>query len=262
MNALPQLATFDGWVRWVFDHPVADHEWYWDDKEWPDANNEWPYKSGIALPAAASVLQHMTQLFESPTRLIGEYSLAQLNQGLWFIASGMWRPMTTIADADLPLADRQRCVRSFESLYRLLFAAHCDDRLSHGVSETSNPLNTVCYMWWDLLPYGDFVRLVDDEGRDGDWRDLEDLDSLHEKVDDAELASLRPIHETMLDTMSRILQHDHIACREGALHGLGHFHEHYPVEVEKIIRTFLQESHVPDSVLRAYAEAAAKGAVQ
>ncbi len=61
--------------------------------------------------------------------------------------------------------------------------------------------------------------------------------------------------------MRRTLDLSSDACRESALHGLGHWHLEYPQQVEAIIDRFL-DSH-PDlrSELKAYARAARKGRV-
>lgn len=256
--SVPEPRTFDEWVRWIFDHPVADYEWYWDENEWPEGNNTWPYRGWEALPEAAAVLSHMVRLFENPAQLVDQYSLAQLGQGLWFLASGAWRQMTIITDTDFPLADRQRCIRSFESLYRLLFSRHCDDAMS-SERTPGNPLNSPCYMWWDLLPWGELRRLRNEH--ELGHRPFSDEEMKAFYVDEAELARQRPIHLTMLETMQSILRIDHLACREGALHGLGHLHEFYPEEVMQIIEQFLRSEPSLDAGIRRYAENAGRGAI-
>lgn len=78
-----QLAnlTFEGWLAYVFDHPVDDskREWYWDvdADEW----NEEP----------ADGIQFLTQAFENADQVFQPFSDAQLKQGLWYIADNSAR---------------------------------------------------------------------------------------------------------------------------------------------------------------------------
>jgi hypothetical protein len=51
------------------------------------------------------------------------------------------------------------------------------------------------------------------------------------------------VHQTALETMQRTLALDSIACQEGALHGLGHWHRHHPVQVEEIIDGYTSAPH-------------------
>src|SRR5439155_17455989 len=105
-------------------------------------------------------------------------------------------------------------IASIESLFEKLFARVCTDHLSHldrrDVPASVNPINVVCYMWWDLFP-----RL--DEPDDPSWRELD---------------------ETILDVLRGILSLSSIACRESALHGLGHWYVLSPDRVETIVDEF------------------------
>jgi hypothetical protein len=80
-------------------------------------------------------------------------------------------------------------------------------------------------------------------------------------VDPDSLLKSAEEHRAMLDTMERILTLPSVACREQALHGLGHFHKHRPREVERIIDGFLaRETNIPDE-LRSYSQRARAGKV-
>jgi len=62
--------------------------------------------------------------------------------------------------------------------------------------------------------------------------------------------------------MAQTLEIDHVACLEGALHGLGHWHVYCPAEVEHIIDEFLAErSNLPSDLLE-YARDARIGGVE
>src|SRR5687768_14354143 len=47
------------------------------------------------------------------------------------------------------------------------------------------------------------------------------------------------LNAAALSVMTETLNIESIACRESALHGLGHWHDVYPAEVELIIDRFL-----------------------
>lgn len=96
--------------------------------------------------------------------------------------------------------ERQRGIRAIAALFTRLFARRCSNHLSHFDEKGASPLNSACYMWWDLFPT---------------WGQPED--PVEAKLD-AEL----------LAVMSQILAIDSLPCQESELHGLGHWHMHYP----------------------------------
>ena len=51
------------------------------------------------------------------------------------------------------------------------------------------------------------------------------------------------------------------ACRESALHGLGHWQRMYPKQVEQIVDSFIAENPAMRSGLRVYADNARSGNV-
>jgi hypothetical protein len=57
-----------------------------------------------------------------------------------------------------------------------------------------NPLNSICYMWWDIFPT---MGQTDNE-------------AYHQR------------DQLLLNVIRKTLDLDSDACREGALHGLGH----------------------------------------
>ena len=62
------------------------------------------------------------------------------------------------------------------------------------------------------------------------------------------------------DGQTLALRHD--ACRESALHGLGHWHRAYPAETERIIDDFLATNQGIREELLRYALAARSGCIQ
>lgn len=217
--------TFEEWGIFVFDHPV-DHsrlEWFWDiDADWGDG------------PAALTV-DFLTQAFESSKRVFEPYTDSQVNQGLWYLASNACSDhMLALMDAGVPWPARVRCIRSFEALYEACFARRrCTPHLSHLDEPGAGPLNSVCYMWWDIMP-------VAGQPADPARKDMD---------------------RAILQVMGAALQLDSIACQESALHGLEHWHLYYPNQVEEIIQGYLRRNKSLPESLQKYALSALSGCV-
>ncbi len=216
--------TFEQWLTYIFDHPVNESmlEWYWAaDADWWDG------------PAALTV-EFLTRAFENAAALFQPYSDAQLNQGLWFIASNACsNHMFALLDPGVAWSARQRCVRSMHSLYEQCFARRSTRHLGHLDEAGANPLNSVCYMWWDILPIAPQPNNPDQTGPDRE----------------------------ILSVMESTLQLDSLACQESALHGLGHWQHDYPRRVTEIIDAFLRRHTELREDLRTYALSAYRGCV-
>ena len=164
------------------------------------------------------------EVFEHPATLLAPYPDESINQALWDVSCNAFDALT---DAHIEWSARRRFIDSFEPLYRDLFAAHCQPVLGHR-SEAGSALNSSCYMWWDLLWYHEHDPRTDD---------------------------------ACLESMRSILAIDHVACQEGALHGLGHWHQRHSAEVEGIIDEYLQRNPRLCEELRKYAGSARAGRV-
>jgi hypothetical protein len=88
-------------------------------------------------------------------------------------------------------------------------------------------------MWWDLIP-------------------------ISGKPDDPERSEF---DREILGVMESTLQLDSIACRESALHGLGHWQHEYPQRVGEIIDAFLMSHRELRKELETYAVNAYTGYV-
>lgn len=225
--------TFDRWVKHIFDHPEPDNMPLWYFRDDADIWN------GLVVPDVT--VSYLTRLFENIRQIAKPYTDAQLNQGLWFVASnGCSDFMFALNDERVPLAERLRCVESIYTLYETLFAPRCTPILSHRLrglpdDPAHNALNSVCYMWWDLTPIGG-------------------------PTDDPEFTVF---NAACLDVMRRTLMLDSIACQEGALHGLGHwsYYEPHRAQISSIIDQFLAANPNIDSQLKTYALSAKSGCV-
>jgi hypothetical protein len=132
--------------------------------------------------------------------------------------------MFALMDESVPWSTRQRCISSIHLHYEQCFARRCSPHLSHLDEPGANPLNLVCYMWWDLMP-------------------------ISGKPDDP---ARRELDDAILQVMESTLQLDSLACRESALHGLGHWQHAYPERVGEIIDSFsMSQPELPEK-LQAY----------
>lgn len=178
------------------------------------------------------LLRHVTDLFEQAGSLLGRFSDEQLNQGFWFLLDpGDGDQLRPCLDPALPAVDRARAVRATATLFAEVFAPRCTPALSYLDEEGDGALNLSCYMWWDHGPF-------------------------HPDVE-------QPVALACLDAMERTLAIPHDACRESALHGLGHFQTAGPLEERRrgIVTDFLRADLDLRRELREYAEAALIGAV-
>jgi hypothetical protein len=178
------------------------------------------------LESDQTTLLMLTQVLENPATLLRPYSDEALSQAFWDLSSEAFPIVHNVA-IDWTL--RHRFIRSFEILFRELFAARCTPTLGHW-SEVGSALNSACYMWWDF----------------GCWWMEPD-----------------PLTPAFLESMRSILAIDHVACQESALHGLGHWHGRHAhgAAVENIIDEFLKNEPHLSELLRVYAGAARCGCV-
>jgi hypothetical protein len=212
--------SLDAWIRYVFDHPVADPAWHFD----IDA----PYHELSAADSARLI----AETFEQSGALLRSFTDAQLNQGFWFLVnSGSSDYLCCLTDASVSWPARRRTLRSFVPLFRDLMATRCAPTLSHLDERGATPLNSACYMWWDLLPVGW------EAGR-----------------------TPEPIHAEMLIVLGELLALPHDACRESALHGLGHLALFHP-EAVRVIDVFLSATGGVRPEVLAYARQARTGCI-
>ena len=215
--------SFEEWVVHVFDHEGSGPEWYFD----PDCD----FWDG----PADNTIEYITRLFTDPMRYLQSYTDEQLGRGLWFLVSnGASDQMFALLDSAVLLETRLKCVRSFCDLFGKLFAKKCSSHLSHVDEPGANPINVVCYMWWDLFPVAG-------------------------SPDDA---AGQALNRTILDVMEHSLNLDSIACQESALHGLGHWMRTYQEQVHEIIDSFLAGHPAVRPELQNYARQARDCCIQ
>ena len=222
-------ASFDEWLTYLFDRPDSGgpgKHWSFDED---DSAPGWGLED-------QDTVRFMTRTYEDPGYWIRKFSMNQIADGLAYT----WNPSLSnlghlLRDEIIPWDLRRRAIRSLVPLYEGCFQKLCDPGLSHLGEFASNPLNGVCYMYWDVCP-----GLAHPEKPENHDIDAE-----------------------CLGVMAATLQIDHDACRESALHGLGHWWHAYPSRVRSIIEDGLRAGrrHIRPELLN-YAADASEGAVQ
>ncbi|HVW07480.1 MAG TPA: hypothetical protein VHC90_02805 [Bryobacteraceae bacterium] len=175
----------------------------------------------------------MAAIFERAGELLTDFSDAQLDQGFWYLMGAFGWP-SVLVNEGTPAAMRLRVLRSFVPLFEKVMAVRCTPDLGHLCEDGGIALNSSCYMWWDLLDLNLTAK---------DWIEF-----------DPEV--------TMV--LRRILAIQHDACRESALHGIGHLIERYGADSEalpQIIDEFLHKTPGMRPELAAYAANARRGCV-
>jgi hypothetical protein len=180
-------------------------------------------------PQGREFLVWLTHLSNHAEAYLGKYSRVQVGKGLWRLISNL-SPLPDIFDPATPRDVRLNCLRSFWRIFEY-FDRHCLRQTSHNRDEIDE-LNAICYMWWDCFP---------------SWG----------HPDKPEMAEM---DDLCLKLMEAILRLPNPACQESALHGLSHWHLHYPERCAASINEYLVFCN--DDELQAYAEEAREGGVQ
>ena len=216
---------FGEWIRFCFDRPVTNPSWHWA--------SEYDYLDDTS---PSTSIEFLTALFSAPAQNLGGFTDAQVNQGLWFLISSSSSPyIEALFSDEVDWEKRRTCIDAIAILFREYFSKRCIEKLSHsdldGSLTIESPLNSICYMFWDLIP----------------WHS--------DRAD-------RKVYERYLDVIESILMEDNTACHESALHGLGHSVGEYPERVERIIDRFLTDRIWIQEDLRQYALKARAGDIQ
>ena len=256
--ARSQAPAFRDWLRYVFDRPVPEDSsdaWYWHH----DAA-AWDYSTD-----PPTIVSYLGQLFEGAAALLQPYADGQVAQGLgYLINNSLSNSMFPLMDPDVPWAERQRAICAMYVVFERIFDPKCSPHLSHARTESDslmNPLNGVCYMWWDVCPL---------QGHAGPTAEEDFILATEELVDSGPRVDphAADLEAEILGILARTLALENVACQEAALHGLGHRHHKHATQVEVIVDTYLQR-HFPTwppdeqgESLRGYALAARVGRVQ
>ncbi|BAW95367.1 hypothetical protein NIES970_02720 [[Synechococcus] sp. NIES-970] len=175
---------------------------------------------------APQTYRYTAQFFAEANGLLNEISPEELNKIFWFLSHDVLNVQPEHYP-DLPIW--QDYLGAIKILFRDLFNIHCAPVLGHRDEQPTTPLNSACYMWWDILPV---------------WHSDENCRFA--------------IQSLCLEVMTFCLSLGNLACKESALHGLGHWYHFAPREVERIIQE--GDRHIPPP-LKNYAKSAQCGCV-
>ena len=148
-----------------------------------------------------TIVEYMTQLFSKFGQIAPNYSLPQLNQGIWNLLGENLGLYAILWDSSVSLVKRLDCIRSMYNVY------------SDFVAISDVEIMENCFsMWWDLLGQGFWwqLKLYEAGTKMGDVRSLD--------------SESRVLLDVMFETLNRILQLPDSRTQQFALHGLGHLH--------------------------------------
>jgi hypothetical protein len=217
--------SYTDWIDYVFDHAVPFYEqaWYFESGE------DW------WNPQPEQAIDYLTRLFEKPEPLVEQFADNQIGQGLYYLVdNGAGAYCRFLIDGTVPIKARVACISAMRTLFARLFQPRCAPVLSHQDEPGGNPLNRICYMWWDIAPLG-----ATSKPRQSD-----------------------PIHDACLGIMRDTLRLPNPACQESALHGLGHWARAYPEFTAATINDYVAANPNLRPELVRYAQAARTGCIQ
>jgi hypothetical protein len=211
---------FDEFVSFIFERPDDHREWYFD----PELVNP-------ELNADTAV-QFSSRVFSDIQAYTNQFTEGQLSLGLNYLINPSCSSYCySFLDNSVSERSRSSAIASMYDVFKYVFTRIASEIPSHNVHTPPYSYNYICYMWWDVFPRHGIPM----------QRDLKRID------------------EVILETLRNILLLDSIACKESALHGLGHWHAAYPEFVEQIIDSMSPGIPVQ---LKKFARNARAGSVQ
>jgi hypothetical protein len=184
-----------------------------------------------AEPAPKVAAAHLARLYANAESILSRYPDERAAAGLKYLSNPSLSNYSHAAlDAGIPAGERAGIVLSMRPLFSDYFERHCSRHLSSLSEPGASALNGVCYMWWDSFP-------------------------LHDEARDPVLA------DAVFSVISSALRLSNDACRESALHGLGHWAASRPEQVAGLIDGFLATTPNLRPELVDYARAARKGTI-
>jgi hypothetical protein len=212
---------YQEWISYVFDHTVTDPQWYF----------------GADAPGFEGTEEDYAELIRDTFSRSGadlvRFSDAQVNQGIWFLASPTGSDFIfSLRDGTAPTPKKIAGIHSIYDLYRDCFAERCTQTLGHIDETGASERNPICYMFWDVCP-------------------LSYLEGANEKA---------MLEEAVFWVLEKTIELPHRACIEAGLHGLGEVAYRYTERVQVVVDRFLTGTEI-DPVLRGYAERARAGCV-
>lgn len=212
---------YQEWLKSLFDHDEAEGDWRFDSEV-----------TAVTV-TAEQVVAFVTRMLRNFEGDVAPYSDWQIAMGLDYVFNNACSDYAFhLRNEPVPLEQRLAAIGAIKVLYDTCFDTRCEPALGH-LSEEGNPLNDICYMFWDTSPLG-YCEDCPDKAA---------------------------LYKATTGVMEYALGRENIACIESGLHGLGHLAPYYPPARDIIQRFLRQVKDVDQSVLE-YAEAAREGCIQ
>ena len=212
--------TYEEFVEFLYQRHEDDKEWY--------------FAEGFMPPELNSETQVLfaTQIFKNAEAYAKTFTERQFCLGLNYLINpaASWHCYSYL-ESSVDEAVRLSVFDSMYDVFSLVFDQRCRETVSNRADLPSATYSYMCYMWWDVFP-----------------RHGIPFESYLQETD-----------RTIQSLLARLLTLESVACKESALHGLGHWHAAFSDFVEETIaRASLQ---IPES-LKEYAKRAGTGDVQ
>jgi hypothetical protein len=170
----------------LFDRPLTGTPWYFD-------QNSHPYE--VQGTETLQLVHHVLLNSQSlPTR----YSNEQISHGLNFLINPSCSDICYLfVDSSLNQGLRASTTMAIYEVFEKIFQQKCLQSVPfESLSEPeSKGLNWICYMWWDIFPRHGIPTS----------------------------AACSEVDMAIIRTLNRIAQLPSFACKESAIHGLGHW---------------------------------------
>ncbi len=224
--------TFDDWVDYVFDHPVADD----DEEKWFLKIDEFGlvFEEGLGDEPEVRLAEYVARLFEYPGILAKRFSLDQIAQGIECLMLKE-RIFYNISRECVPVSLQKRCIAAIYVLYRDMFCAELPKgpTFEDGERVYASELEWECFYFWEA-----------------DWGYNLALEPSHSVL-----------AESVFDVLGRILLLDSYVCQESAIHALGHMRKRNNVDARQMLEVFRKTRLGVPSELDLYAEKAMEGRI-
>jgi hypothetical protein len=209
-------------MDFLFCRPNDELEWYFlPDHDEPQIS-------------ASRIVELSREVFENISDMANKFTERQVCMGLsYLISSSASSCPYGYFDDSVSEKSRVQAIASMRVVFRDLFSRQCKQTVRYRDFPNGGAFTyaETCYMWWDIFP------------RHGVPTN----------------PGIKPIDDAIVSTIGDILFIDNFACKESALHGLGHWALARSEDVELLIAQSLPS--IPRA-LATYAAAARVGDVE